>query len=139
MFQNIPRAYIVRELDRAEGVQSVAIDALLLLNPDFAGSNGNNEEFVTPVLSNHNKNYRNLLNEIVRSEEVGSGSRSGSDGSSSVIDSKYDETPVIKTTQITKKDWDSTTPRERLCALTERKRLMLLKAREHFRKSQEQQ
>lgn len=112
MFPNIPRSYIVRELDRADGVVSTAIDQLLLLAPDFANSRGEDEslESTSPVIQSTSNTHYNILKSLKEDEKV-------------------TETP---SETLTKKNWDSSDSKTRQRILMEKKKEMLLKAREAF-------
>lgn len=111
MFPNIPRAYIVRELDRADGVVAVAIDRLLLLAPDFANHREGDEsvESTSPVIQSTSTTHYNILKSL-----------------------KEGETVMEPSETLTKKNWDSIDSKTRQRILTDKKKEMLLKAREAF-------
>lgn len=116
MFPDIPQRFIIRELDRANGVVSNAVDALVLLNPDFSGS-------TSPTLSNDNLCSKDTVTHQAIIEE---------------INSTAQELPLpTDEPKIDRKDWESTDAKARQRVLAERKRAMLLKARDAFRKSNE--
>lgn len=122
MFPTIPRPYVVRELDRAEGVMSVAIDALLLLNADFpstetttsASPNVGSATEKTPVTHQH------ILSVI-----------NSSDAERETVDLS------LVNASISRKEWDATAPELRQRIIAERKKAMLVQARESFRRSRE--
>lgn len=118
MFPSIPRAYIVRELDRADGAVSVAIDNLLLLAADFMNSNESNTSLSTPAANANSNTHHNILRSLEKSKgEV--------EGVKSTVD------PSIT---VTKKNWDTIDSSTRQRILNEKKREMLIKARESFLK-----
>lgn len=118
MFPNIPQMYIVRELDRANGVASVAVDALVLMNPDFSGGETPQVPTRESLPAGYGVTHGAILEEINNS-------------AAQEMDTPLEE-PVIS-----RKDWDSTNAKTRQRVLAERKKLMLLRAREAFRKSSE--
>lgn len=122
MFPNIPRAYISRELDRADGVVSVAIDNLLLLAPDFINFNNDSREQLstTPLMNSAPTTHHN----IIKSLTGGSGLKE-----STTVDNSEDSNVVP---QLNKKNWDKVDPEDRQKIIAERKRQILLKARERF-------
>lgn len=117
MFPSIPRAYIVRELDRADGVSSVAIDSLLLLAADFMDSNESNSSLNTPSISGNSNTHQSMLKSF----------------------SKDDLTAKARNADevVTKKNWDTIDSKTRHRILSEKKRDMLVKARESFIKQSE--
>jgi hypothetical protein len=118
MFPNIPRAYIVRELDRADGVVAGAIDRLLLLAPDFANSREGEEslESTSPVNQAASTTHYNILKSLKEGEAVTEPSE-----------------------MLTKKNWDSIDSKTRQRIMTEKKKEMLLKSRESFLSKQQNQ
>lgn len=117
MFPNIPRAYIIRELDRADGVVTVAIDKLLLIAPDFMNSNNDSSTTIdtTPVTSSAPSTHQSILNSI----------KSGGGAA---------ETAEKATDDLTRRNWDEIDPGRKQAILAERKRSMLVRARESFLK-----
>lgn len=116
MFPNIPRAYIIREMDRADGVVSVAIDRLLLLAPDFMNDSGNNSSLDTsPVARSDSSTIYNILKTVE------------TDDKSIIKDNSINTRTVL-----TKKNWDSVDPKIRQRILIDKKKEMLMKARESF-------
>ena len=115
MFPNIPQRFIIRELDRANGVVSSAVDALVLINPDFSGS-------TSPTLSNDVINGQKVTHQAIIQE---------------IISKPEEEVSAIEEPVISRKDWDTIDPKTRQRVLAERKKAMLLKARDAFRKSKE--
>ena len=116
MFQNIPRSYIVRELDRANGNVSTAIDRLLLLVPDFMENDSSLD--TSPVARSDLSTHYNILKNVKDDEEI-------------VVDGVSDgvsDGGVV----LTKKNWDSVDPKIRQRILTGKKKEMLMKAREAF-------
>ena len=117
MFPNIPRAFIVRELDRADGSIPVAIDNLLLIAPDFINVNGTNESSerldTSPIIHTSQTTHYNILNSFKRGDLFPSNSDSDS-------------------AELTRKNWDKIDPETRQRILSDRKRQILLKARESF-------
>jgi len=116
MFQNIPRSYIVRELDRANGNVSTAIDRLLLLVPDFMENDSSLD--TSPVARSDLSTHYNILKNVKDDEEI-------------VVDGVSDgvsDGGVV----LTKKNWDSVDPKIRQRILTGKKKEMLIKAREAF-------
>ena len=123
MFPTIPRAYIVRELDRCDGRVQAAVDRLVLLAPDFMGfrdggsanaGHGNVESIDTsPAITSAPSTHYNLLNALNASE----GAKCAADGDS---------------VNLTKKNWDKVDTETRQRILLGRKREMLVKAREIF-------
>ena len=111
MFQNIPRSYIVRELDRANGNASTAIDRLLLLAPDFMENDSSLD--TSPVARSDLSTHYNILKNVKDEEEIVADGVSGG---------------VV----LTKKNWDSVDPKIRQRILTGKKKEMLIKAREAF-------
>lgn len=117
MFPNIPRAYIVRELDRADGAIPVAIDNLLLMVPDFINLSGSANDSsdrldTTPLINS--TTHHNLINSM--KQNCGEGSQE----------------PLEEEVVLNKKNWDKVDPQTRLRILADRKRKMLMKARESF-------
>lgn len=120
MFPNIPRSYIIRELDRANGVVSVAIDRLLLLAPDFMSNSENNSSLDTsPVARSDSSTLYNIL-KIVETEHYEDDKSINKDKS------------VNNKTVLTKKNWDSVDPKIRQRILIDKKKEMLMKARQSF-------
>lgn len=114
MFPNIPRTYIVRELDRADGVVPIAIDRLLLLVPDFMNLNEDESSLDTsPVARSEPSTHHNLMKSIHDNEN--------DDG----VEERSD-------LMLTKKNWDSVDTKTRQRILMEKKKEMILKAREAF-------
>ncbi len=116
MFPNIPQRYIIRELDRARGVVTTAVDALVLLNPDFSND-------ASPNLSEDGVSVgTNVTHQAIIEE----------------INSKPEEELVhIEEPAMTRKEWEAADAKARLRVLAERKKAMLLRARDAFRKSNE--
>lgn len=124
MFPNIPRAYIIRELDRADGVVSVAIDRLLLLAPDFMNDNGNNSSLDTsPVARSDSSTQYNIL-KTVETEKDGKDEDEGKN----INNNNNDNNKNL----LTKKNWDSVDPKIKQRILTVKKKEMLMKAREAY-------
>lgn len=113
MFQNIPRAYIIRELDRANGNVSTAIDRLLLVAPDFMENDSSLD--TSPVARSDLSTHYNILRTVKDDEDIVADDISGGGG-------------VV----LTKKNWDSVDPKIRQEILTGKKKEMLMKAREAF-------
>lgn len=131
MFPTIPRAYIIRELDRCDGNVSAAVDRLVLLTPDFMEFRG--EENVngivgqvdtSPAINSAPNTHHNLLNSLNNDHHPPS--------------SGTDQPTNPKLNLLTKKNWDKVDGETRHKILMERKREMLMKARESFTKSKEQ-
>ena len=127
MFPNIPRAYVVRELDRCDGSVESAVDKLVLMAPDFMGfrgeDNGNGsagQVDTSPASTSAPSTHHNLLNSLNESNE-----------SKTVT---LDGDPSIT---LTKKNWDKVGVERRQQILMEKKREMLIKARESFCKKSE--
>lgn len=120
MFPNIPRSYIIRELDRANGVVSVAIDRLLLLAPDFMINSGNNSSLDTsPVARSDSSTLYNILKTVETEHD---------EDDKSINKDKS----VNNKTVLTKKNWDSVDPKIRQRILIDKKKEMLMKARQSF-------
>ena len=129
MFPNIPRAYIVRELDRSDGVVQSAVDRLVLLSADFidfregtgilsAGMGASESALDTsPAITSAPSTHHNLLKSLKSSPK-----------SSKLPDSSDDAV------NLTKKNWDKIDSTTRQQILLERKKEMLIKARESFSK-----
>lgn len=114
MFPNIPRAHIIRELDRANGVVSVAVDALVLMSSDYPA---NSSLPVSPDLGAESaKATQTTLKAIIE-------------------DLNANPEESVQEIQLNRKEWDSADNETRQRLLAERKKAMLLKAREAFRKS----
>lgn len=120
MFPNIPRAYIVRELDRADGVSAVAVDNLLLIASDYADL----VESTTSLNSSTSASNPTSHNEILKSLTAEDEDRSNKDTG--------DKDKDISSSEITKKNWDKIDSKTRHRILSEKKKEMLLKARESF-------
>ena len=120
MFPNIPRAYIVRELDRADGVISAAIDRLILMAPDFMNGNDDDSSLDTSPVARTDSNAQYNLVKAVNSEK-----------DESREDEKMQLEDDTKIT-LTQKNWDSVDSKTRQRLLTAKKKEMLLKAREAF-------
>lgn len=135
MFPNIPRAYIVRELDRADGVSAQAIDNLLLMVPDFV--NDINDSLsnlsTTPLTRSSLHTHHNIINSLKTNH--------GKSDLGNDTDTDIDpvEIELIKSDGLTKKNWDSVNSKTRHRIIFERKKLMLMKARESFLKSQSEE
>jgi hypothetical protein len=120
MFPNIPRAYIIRELDRADGSSGVAIDNLLLLAPDFNTAREEEESIsTTPLVNTSSHTHKSILSSL------------NSVTSSTSLDSS--DSPQV---ELNKKNWDSFDATSRRRILSDRKREMVKKARELFLKGE---
>jgi len=119
MFPSIPRAYIIRELDRADGSSSVAIDNLLLLAPDFSsgGTDEGDSVSTTPLVNTSSHTHKSILSSL-----------------NNVTTSSLDETE--EEVDLNKKNWDSFDSQSRQRILADRKREMVKKARESFMKNE---
>jgi hypothetical protein len=117
MFPNIPQRFIIRELDRASGVLSTAVDALVLINPDFSSD-------ASPVLSDVLKFGGKVTHQAII-QEINSKSH------------EHQHESPVEQPLIDRKDWENTDAKVRLSVLANCKKAMLLKAREAFRKSNE--
>lgn len=128
MFPHIPRAYIVRELDRCDGNVQAAVDRLVLLAPDFMEFRGENSVNNTisgtgtgtdsldtsPMITSAPNTHHNLLKSL----------------NSSPLSSE--NLPADEPISLTKKNWDNIDAKTRQQILTERKKEMLMKARQSF-------
>jgi len=110
MFPDIPRPYLVRELDRAEGTMSVAIEALLGMNERFAGSESSTSLVPEVPKDKAASSHRQIVHEVEERTET-------SDAGSTVI---------------TRRNWDTLEASRRREILAERKRIMLRDARNSF-------
>jgi hypothetical protein len=117
MFPTIPRSYIVRELDRADGVVQVAVDNLILMSSDFSGSTSD-ISVCSPFVDN--KKFLKKLD-----DEDSTGNEAG------------DEMAKRKEVVLTKKNWDSVESGTRQRILHNKKRDMIMKARENYMKQEE--
>jgi hypothetical protein len=114
MFPNIPRPYIIRELDRANGEASVAIDKLLLLAPDFMNGNESQSSLDTsPMARSDSSTQYNIIKTVQSDGNIVAASSSGS-------------------VKLTKRNWDSVDSKTRQGILSIKKKEMLMKAREAF-------
>lgn len=116
MFPNIPRAHIVRELDRANGTVSVAVDALLLVSSDYPA---NSSLPISPEVELEGKKVAQTTHKAII-EELNAHPENS-----------------VEEIQMNRKQWDSADNKTRQRILAERKKSMLLKAREAFRKTNE--
>lgn len=129
MFPNIPRAYVIRELDRADGAIAKAIDNLLLMAADFVSdiNDSLSNLSTTPMTRSSIHTHHNIINSLKSKGHE-------SHESESEIDTVGLE--LIKSGGLTKKNWDSVDSKTRHRILLERKKSMLVKARESFLESQ---
>lgn len=126
MFPNIPRAYIIRELDRCDGNVQAAVDRLVLLAPDFMEFRGEGNGSVdtrgdldtSPMITSAPNTHHNLLKSLKSSPL----SKEAED----------EEKPEVAEISLTKKNWDKLDTKTRQQILMERKKEMLMKARESF-------
>lgn len=109
MFPNIPKPYIVRELDRADGNVSVAIDKLVLISPDFSDS---------PMTSSNS-----LASPLIKNPKFAMRAHKS--------DARDDEKVIL-----TRKNWDSVDSETRQRVLLNKKMEMFMKARDSFTKKQ---
>jgi hypothetical protein len=128
MFPHIPRPYLVRELDRAEGSVPRAVEALLLISADFSlPQAAPRSDRSTPDLEDKQGGpvslHQHLLKELNR-EDAFHASRAEDIGT--------------RTLQLDRKSWETLPSAQRQQVLTDRKKAMLFKARQTFRESQEQ-
>lgn len=116
MFPNIPRAYIIRELDRADGVVAVAIDNLIPIASDFINFNATDSTdrlVTTPMIERGSSTHHNILKTLDEPEEM--------------LTSSSKMAAVLN-----RKNWDKIDEGSRKRILSERKREMIMKARECF-------
>lgn len=137
MFPNIPRAYIVRELDRADGASARAIDNLLLMAPDFVSdiNDSMSNLTTTPISRSSLHTHHNILSSLKAKDH--SFDIDGADDCSSDIDIDPVEMELIKNGGLTKKNWDSVDTKTRHRIILKRKKAMLIQARELFLKSEQ--
>lgn len=132
MFPNIPRAYIVRELDRCDGNVQAAVDRLVLLAPDFMEFRGEHNASddtrgdldTSPMITSAPNTHHNLLKSLKSSPLSKEAEEDG-------------EKPEVAEISLTKKNWDKLDTKTRQQILTERKKEMLMKARESFCKKEQ--
>ena len=136
MFPNIPRAYIIRELDRADGAIAKAIDNLLLMAADFVSdiNDSLSNLSTTPMTRSSIHTHHNIINSLKSKSDNASQESIEND---SEIDAVGLE--LIKSGGLTKKNWDSVDSKTRHRIILERKKSMLVKARESFLESQSKQ
>lgn len=142
MFPNIPRSFIVRELDRCDGVVQLAIDKLILISPDFMDFRGLSGETgqggqgrahdhgiisyeTSPAITRAPSTHHNLLN-FLKTDQITSKSQLSCED--------VPEKDYLSPSALTRKNWDKIDSSTRQRIMLERKKEMLMKAREIYTK-----